>query len=249
MIKKLIFFTFSVVMCLFLISYNQQKEDISKNNISVEILSNNTSDSYKGMPIGLMPKLNGEYGGNIQYRWILEDDSDTIGFSTEDKEHPKEIINEGGHVQIHLYGEDMPANSSLSGFKVKLQVEDKDTLEVIAKDDMEVKNILGDYAITRYSAKDIENAINCVKNNFQFPSTTLKRIWYNEEASDKYINSMNELINLYGRENIIAVFSDLYVDKTGGNPVLASDSTYSNYTWVLARDSEKSKWKVVDQGY
>lgn len=49
--------------------------------------------------------------------------------------------------------------------------------------------------------------------------------------------------------NVIVLLSNFDVDESGKNPVLNPNSTYSDYQWILIRDSKKSDWVIDDKGY
>lgn len=106
---------------------------------------------------------------------------------------------------------------------------------------------------TKFSKAEINDAINCVKNNFSFPASTLTKIWYDEEKSnylvDVYLKYGQGSVNGVSSENVIILLSNFDVDGSGDNPVLESNSTYTDYQWVLIRDNKKSNWEIDDCGY
>lgn len=106
----------------------------------------------------------------------------------------------------------------------------------------------------KFSEKEINNAINCVKKKFKsFNGCTLTKLWYDEEKSDKFI--VGYLTNGKGSENgvkaenVIVLLSNFNVDSSGGDGSLNPNSTYSNWNWILIRDSKTGKWEVDDWGY
>lgn len=105
----------------------------------------------------------------------------------------------------------------------------------------------------KFSDKEINDAIDCVVSNFSFPACTLTKIWYDEEKSNTvtnaYIACGRGSENGAVPENVIVLLSEFYVDDSGDNPVLEADSTYSDYNWILKRDSKTSSWKIDDSGY
>lgn len=42
---------------------------------------------------------------------------------------------------------------------------------------------------TKFSQDEIDNAIKCVKNNFNLPASTLTKIWYDEEKNHVLVDS------------------------------------------------------------
>lgn len=106
---------------------------------------------------------------------------------------------------------------------------------------------------TKFSKDEINSAIECVKNNFSFPSSTLTKIWYDEKKSntliDSYLETGRGAINGVKEENVIIILSNFDVDDSGDNPVLTPDTTYTDYQWILIRDDNTSDWKIDDMGY
>ena len=92
---------------------------------------------------------------------------------------------------------------------------------------------------TQFTKKEIAEAINVVKDNFKFPASTLTKVWYNEEESDKfsklYLESGKGSVNGVKPENVIVLLSNFDVDDSSDNPVLNPDSTYENYQWIVIR--------------
>ena len=106
---------------------------------------------------------------------------------------------------------------------------------------------------TKFSKDEIENAIQNVKSNFSFSEATLTNIWYDEEKSnyliDSYLENGRGLTNGVKEENVIILLSNFDVDGSGDNPVLNPNTTYSDYQWILIRDSKNNVWKIDDFGY
>lgn len=106
---------------------------------------------------------------------------------------------------------------------------------------------------TKFSKDEIESAIQNVKSNFSFSEATLTNIWYDEEKSnyliDSYLENGRGLTNGVKEENVIILLSNFDVDGSGDNPVLNPNTTYSDYQWILIRDSKNNVWKIDDFGY
>lgn len=106
---------------------------------------------------------------------------------------------------------------------------------------------------TKFSKDEIENAIQTVKSNFSFSGANLTKIWYDEEKSnylvDGYLKNGKGLINGVKAENVIILLSNFDVDSSGNNPTLNPNTTYSDYQWILIRDSKNNSWKIDDSGY
>ena len=119
----------------------------------------------------------------------------------------------------------------------------------ISKDDL----IIDIGNSTQFTDKEIGEAINLVKENFDFPASKLTKVWYNEEESDKftklYLESGRGSVNGVKPDNVIVLLSNFEVGDSGDNSVLNPNSTYENYQWVLIRDNKTSDWEIDDQGY
>lgn len=123
------------------------EDNTHKDSLSVEILATNDSDSFYGMPITLTPKVKGEYNKELEYHWILENDDDFEGFIVPDKGPQKEIINLGEPVELGLFAKVEWVEGTIKEFKVKLQVEYKETSDIIATNEIIVVNKEGVYSI------------------------------------------------------------------------------------------------------
>ena len=109
----------------------------------------------------------------------------------------------------------------------------------------------------KFTETEIKSAIDTVLIKFKdFNGCDLKKIWYDEELSDRNIqmdisSGGGNTIKNSGAEpkNIIILFSDFYVDSFGGDGSFNPDYTYTDWNWILIRNSENDKWKVYDWGY
>ena len=50
-------------------------------------------------------------------------------------------------------------------------------------------------------------------------------------------------------ENVIVLFSDFYVDSSGGDGSFKPNYNYDDWIWILTRNSITKQWKVKDWGY
>lgn len=105
----------------------------------------------------------------------------------------------------------------------------------------------------KFGDDEINQAIEAVEHNFEFPASTLTKIWYDEKESDRQVNFYLEngggIDSGIKSENIIVLLSNFDVDGSGDNPVLNPNSTYENYLWILIREGKESDWKVDSWGY
>ena len=106
---------------------------------------------------------------------------------------------------------------------------------------------------TKFSEEEINKAVDCLKENFNFEACTLTKIYYDENKSntaiENYLQFGKGSENKVEPENIIVLLCDFDVDNSGDNPVLNPGETYTNYNFILIRDGKSSNWKVDDWGF
>lgn len=100
---------------------------------------------------------------------------------------------------------------------------------------------------TKFTKEEITEAVDLVKNNFDFPAANLTKIRYDEELSDSILK--DDFEKGVDPKIMIIILSEFDVDGSGDNPVLNPNSTYTDYMWILKRDRETSKWIIDDCGY
>ena len=105
---------------------------------------------------------------------------------------------------------------------------------------------------SKFTEEEIDNAINIVKENFDFPDSTITEIWYDEEKAEtmteQYIDMGRGSTNGVKSENVIILLSEFKVGDVGGSG-LDPNKTYENFNWILIRDDKTSDWKIDDWGY
>lgn len=104
-----------------------------------------------------------------------------------------------------------------------------------------------EYKSDIYSEEEIEEAIEAVKKYFrsEFSGCTLTEITY---AGDDKILSYEDWATRNDADEVIVLISSFDVDASGGDGSLNPNSTYSNWSWILARRNGE-KWQHVDHGY
>lgn len=107
---------------------------------------------------------------------------------------------------------------------------------------------------TKFSEKEINLAMSTVKKKFKdFKGCKLTKLWYDEEMSNKfaegYLQNGSATKSDVKVENVIVLLSNFDVDSSGGDGSFNPDSTYSNWNWILVRDSKTGAWMVKDWGY
>ncbi|HML37772.1 MAG TPA: M56 family metallopeptidase [Bacillota bacterium] len=106
----------------------------------------------------------------------------------------------------------------------------------------------------KFSEEEIRDAMESVIAKFgSFKGCELTKLWYDEEKSNNQIKSYmtggRGSVNGVSEGNVIVVYSDFSVDSSGGDGSLNPNSTYTDWCWILIRDSGKGEWKVDDWGY
>ena len=85
-------------------------------------------------------------------------------------------------------------------------------------------------ASEKFNQNELENAISCVqKENIEF-----KKIWYNEEVSERILASFERTD--FDSENLIAIGSSFKKDN----------AFHENHIWILARENKSDNWRIVD---
>jgi hypothetical protein len=103
----------------------------------------------------------------------------------------------------------------------------------------------------KFSEEEVQAAANCVLKEFKgFKGCDLKKLWYDEKCSNKFIDGGGYAhTENVGKENIIVLFSDFHTDSTYREAGFTSNSDYDNWSWALIRDSKSDAWRVGDFGY
>lgn len=106
----------------------------------------------------------------------------------------------------------------------------------------------------KFDEEEILAAMEAAETKLEeFAGCTLTKLWYDEEYSDRMIESY--LISGKGSKNganaknTIVLLSDFTVDESGGDGSLNPNSTYTDWNWILIRDDGKAQWTVDDWGY
>ncbi len=106
---------------------------------------------------------------------------------------------------------------------------------------------------SKFNEKEIKQAINVVKENFDYKGCKLKKIWYDEEkanyATSGYLGTGRGSINGVKPENVIILFTEFDVDSRGGDGSFNPNTTYSDWQFILIRDNKTDDWKIDDWGY
>jgi len=106
----------------------------------------------------------------------------------------------------------------------------------------------------KFSEDEVQAAADSILKKFRdFKGCDLKRLWYDEEKSDReadsYMFGGKGSENGVKKENVIVLFSNFYVGSTGGDGGFQPDADYRDWNWIVIRDSKTDKWRVDDWGY
>lgn len=99
-----------------------------------------------------------------------------------------------------------------------------------------------------YSSDEIDSAIETIVTEFdrEWKSCTLKEIYY---AGDERSAAYQDWADRNDADEVIVLLSTFDVGPSGGEGgVFNSNSTYSDWMWILVRDNG-GEWKHVDHGY
>ncbi len=108
-----------------------------------------------------------------------------------------------------------------------------------------------------YTEAEISDAVSVVLSEFahSWKGCTLREIGYAGDektaAETEYYLQKNyaDFSKSWGKfDQLIVLTSTFDVDESGADGSLASNSTQTNYNWILIRSSG-GKWRHVDHGY
>ncbi|MGO1470547.1 MAG: DUF4829 domain-containing protein [Tissierella sp.] len=116
---------------------------------------------------------------------------------------------------------------------------------IACKQDRKVDNIIIDLGeSTKFSQEEVKEAIDTVKDNFDFKGCTLKKLLYDEEKSNHatsgYMGNGRGSINEVKAENVLVILSEFDVDSVGGDGSFNPNSTYDDFQFILIRDGKTS---------
>lgn len=110
-------------------------------------------------------------------------------------------------------------------------------------------NVIIDLSIsTRFSQEEIQAAIDPVLEVFRgFMFCEMTELRYVEELSDEhveiYLSRRDSDIDSAGN-NVIALFTDFFVQTDSFSSDFEPGASYGNYIWILTRNDSDSPWQV-----
>ncbi|SFD61155.1 hypothetical protein [Bacillus sp. UNCCL81] len=120
------------------------------------------------------------------------------------------------------------------GISILIYQHQKDTVNADT-----VKVIIGHS--NQFNKREINEAVITVKENFNIKGCKLTKIWYSEKENEESTDS--------GGDYEMVLLSNFKVDSSGSDGFYEPNSTQTNYSWILVRDSIKGKWRIKNQGY
>ena len=108
-----------------------------------------------------------------------------------------------------------------------------------------------------FSNDELDAAMNLVKSNFINDDTwnncDMWDLWYDEEqyknALKTYMTQGGGSVNGVLPENVIILFSDIYVGTSGVHQTFEPGDMYLyNWCWILIRDNKNDPWRIDDMG-
>jgi len=98
-----------------------------------------------------------------------------------------------------------------------------------------------------YTSAEINAAIEIIKQEFKenWKGCTLREICY---AGDETLNDYQDWAGRNDADEVIVLLSVFNVGSSGGDGSLNPNSTYTNWKWILGRNSGE-QWKHVDHRY
>lgn len=119
------------------------------------------------------------------------------------------------------------------------------------KEDFESELVIRISQSSKFTTKEIDDAINTIVENFVFPEFDTNHLIYDEEKSDafiiEYLSHGKGSTKDIDPSNIIVLLSDFDADTSTESPVLSADDTITDFSWVLVRESKYSKWVITDE--
>lgn len=98
-----------------------------------------------------------------------------------------------------------------------------------------------------YTQDDVASAIEIITKEFdtEWKGCTLTEIYY---AGDDTSKDYQDWADRNNAAEVIVLLSSFYVDSSGGDGSLNSNSTYDGWNWILVR-TVGGQWQHVDHGY
>ncbi|MFF3024020.1 hypothetical protein ACFVRR_15425 [Gottfriedia sp. NPDC057948] len=102
----------------------------------------------------------------------------------------------------------------------------------------------------QFTKDEIKAAVSTVKEKFKgYKGCILTDLWYSEKnslaVSKEEMNYGESYERVVGEKNVIVLLSNFKVDSSGGDGSWKPNSTQTRYTWILIRNNENGKWRVI----
>lgn len=151
----------------YVIEKESKSIDDNEEEIKVSIKSNKRNFFNEG--VKLTPVIDGEIDKEVQYNWIIESKNYIDGefYNSEtnlegfvgNKGPLREIINDGESIEFALYAEVSYIDGAYSENKVILQIEEKDTGNILGRDELIIENRQGMYFVNTSEDEWLKNEV------------------------------------------------------------------------------------------
>ncbi|EOR27656.1 hypothetical protein A500_03626 [Clostridium sartagoforme AAU1] len=215
-----IFLIISLLMLTLMSGCNSEGKDqyINNNNPmtqdeNIKVSIESDTILFYNEEVTFTPIIDGDLDKEVQYHWILQDDSgdkDIYGFvSTEGLSY--NIINSGEAVKFAQYAEVSYVDDAYSEIKVILQIEEKDTNNIIGKDELTIINRAGVYFVKASKAEDLQDEILKSEKSRVY-AEIFDIVWETDKGLNsnvKYINVDTSTFENFSEEDKVQLFDYL----------------------------------------
>lgn len=105
----------------------------------------------------------------------------------------------------------------------------------------------------KFSKAEVQAAADCALKRFKsYRGCKLQKLWYDEKSSDMYVTShLGPKDDLAGasESNAIVLYANFSTGPSSSDDGFNPNDEYEGWSFILARDSAKSNWKVVSNGF
>ena len=163
-----------------------------KDELYVRIKTKGSKRFFNG-GVAFIPKLEGSSTKEVKYRWTIdysEEQEDFIDGLVGEEGPVTEIINNGEEVSFGVYAEVSYVPGAYSERKVKLQVLDSESGEILAEDSVKIKNYEGYYIVE--NTRDEKLAERILKtSNAKIYGQMIDMVWDIDSALNSGVSYIN----------------------------------------------------------
>lgn len=164
----------------------KQDEEIKVNIESDRVLFYNEVATFT-------PTIIGNLNKEVQYHWILKDKylNEGIHGFVSDEGPTYEVINSGETVEFAIYAEVSYTEDAYSEIVIELQIQEKETNNIIATDELTIINRQGQYFVRTSKEKELQDGI-IKSEKAKVYAEIFDIVW----ETDKGLNSHIKYINI-----------------------------------------------------